>query len=799
MLEPSQRSGSARAYLLAGIPILITLLAFWGALGQERGLFYRDHTLFFRPEWWSIYSQLREGLLPVLNLAHPSGQPHEFSTNYALFTPLTLILLLGPFAHTYDLFVVSHFAVLALGAYLLLRELDVEATPALIGSTAAALAGPIVSFESLLVGLSGIAFAPWIWWALLRLLRAPSQGNVAALALCAAFGVQGIMPEVLLLHGLVTSGLAWHVRPRPAPRLGLALVAAGALAFLVAAVDIIPQLDALSGSRRWAGFDRSELEGWTFGSYQLVELIAPAFWASPNLYFFNVPVATGSAVDPPYLPTLYLGVVLPLALAAPLRTDRRAQIAALLAFVFLLIAAGPATPLHRIITSLPILRSSRFAVKYVVLAVPMVAALAVLSSSALARGLRWKTLLAVSGVHSALLAGIIVWSRSPDTAAWLGDVAQPFQGAIPFEVYQDDVVGMALRAMQSSASHAALAAVSLCLCAFLGAARPTWRRGLSMAILILVAMDLGLAVPFGAPLGSAEATRLPEPLVSALGKTRPIVMVGAPRPVPHIDGQTCFEDHLLNHGRHGLLGWENYRILDTHDLEGLAGNPVQPMVLAWFEGLPRAESEALLTRAHVGYYIGASGELGREMLRFHDHVGRELILAELPASRRAHASLHASWVELSITSSAARQAFVDPRGVERPVIWSSDGSTHDDTECRPQMEKIAAAHAETFRFRTSSACPAVLVLREFWYPRWRATLDGEPVETLLAEAGFIGVRVPTGGHVVELTYDSLTRKWMWISIGSALLCLALLISGSVRLERAKTEAAHQAPGVHSKN
>src|SRR5687768_5743605 len=47
---------------------LAVALAFGEVIGPERGLFFRDHLLVFKPLWYSVWTQLRAGDWPVLNL-----------------------------------------------------------------------------------------------------------------------------------------------------------------------------------------------------------------------------------------------------------------------------------------------------------------------------------------------------------------------------------------------------------------------------------------------------------------------------------------------------------------------------------------------------------------------------------------------------------------------------------------------------------------------------------------------------------------------------------------------------------
>ena len=44
------------------------------------------------------------------------------------------------------------------------------------------------------------------------------------------------------------------------------------------------------------------------------------------------------------------------------------------------------------------------------------------------------------------------------------------------------------------------------------------------------------------------------------------------------------------------------------------------------------------------------------------------------------------------------------------------------------------------------------MLKESYYPRWTATVDGEPVKTQMLAPSFVGVPVPAGTHLVVFKY-----------------------------------------------
>ncbi|HYH11318.1 MAG TPA: hypothetical protein VD789_03095 [Thermomicrobiales bacterium] len=87
----------------------------------------------------------------------------------------------------------------------------------------------------------------------------------------------------------------------------------------------------------------------------------------------------------------------------------------------------------------------------------------------------------------------------------------------------------------------------------------------------------------------------------------------------------------------------------------------------------------------------------------------------------------------------------DVFGVTEPEsIGTINGQPADDVEISEDRESI------TLVFEASEQ--GTLVVRQNWFPRWSAEVNGEPVDLERAENGYIEIETP-GGHVeVELTY-----------------------------------------------
>jgi hypothetical protein len=105
-------------------------------------------------------------------------------------------------------------------------------------------------------------------------------------------------------------------------------------------------------------------------------------------------------------------------------------------------------------------------------------------------------------------------------------------------------------------------------------------------------------------------------------------------------------------------------------------------------------------------------------------------------------------------------------------------------ERRPALEPVAGAGGEVavasygFNRVTLTAkneAPALLVLAEVYYPDWKATVDGHPVEVLRANHILRAIALPAGEHDIEFVYDdSLIVKSLVVSattMGTALVVL----------------------------
>lgn len=87
---------------------------------------------------------------------------------------------------------------------------------------------------------------------------------------------------------------------------------------------------------------------------------------------------------------------------------------------------------------------------------------------------------------------------------------------------------------------------------------------------------------------------------------------------------------------------------------------------------------------------------------------------------------------------------------------------------------------------TTLSEPGVLILSEVYYPGWRATVNGQPVEILRAHHTLRGVALPAGTHSLELVFDPLTVK-VGLAISGATVVLALGTLGALAIGRLRRQ------------
>jgi hypothetical protein len=414
-LQRTVRAGAAAVFRHRWLALaaLAALVPFVRGFSTTHVFFVRDLGLFFWPRHLWLRQTLREGDWPLWDPYVAAGQSAVADAlNHFFLLPATIVRVLAPPVLGFNFWVAAPAPILAIGVCVWLRR-RVCAPAAAVGGAIAALAGPIASAGDFPNLSWTVALIPWILWCADRLHEAPGARRFAALALCV--GLQAVAGEpltfgatcalVLGYTSLALPSATWADRRRRLIQVGAAV----AVGVLLAAVQLAPLFDAAGRSARGVGTDTTY---WSLHPLVLVETVVPHLFG--DVYDASVeklpwvrPLNTGRE---PLLYSLYVGLAA-CALALVRSTDAPA---AWRRFWWLVIGVSTVAALgeHTVVygalqRAVPILKSSRFPVKYVLLAVFALAALAASGADALIRHARGERVMMRPAAAFAILGATV--------------------------------------------------------------------------------------------------------------------------------------------------------------------------------------------------------------------------------------------------------------------------------------------------------------------------------------------------------------------------------------------------------
>jgi hypothetical protein len=159
-----------RADFAAVLLLVVSLIGmFWKVLFTSAMFFYRDISNYTYPTAYLIRELCRHGSLPYWNPYLNYGQPVLANPNLLFFYPSTLLILLLPFDLAYSLHYVLHFALAAIGVYLLARRWGQSCLAAFFAGFIFVFSGQVLSLGNF---YNTVACCAWIPWALLATDRA---------------------------------------------------------------------------------------------------------------------------------------------------------------------------------------------------------------------------------------------------------------------------------------------------------------------------------------------------------------------------------------------------------------------------------------------------------------------------------------------------------------------------------------------------------------------------------------------------------------------------------------------------
>ncbi len=771
-----ERAG--RKALLGGVVVAVGIVTLvWPALRSGDVLYFRDHTAVFRLLLSQVVDAYGAGEWALWNARTGGGEPLAAYAASMAYSPLLAIFALpGDFHELYDVFVAAHYVVAAVGAYLLARVVGLSRPAAWVAAAAFALSGTIVSLNSMLPTMSSAVFGPWALAAAVRVFDRPSPRALGALAVTLAMHVFGTDPafllcDVILFVVIVTPRVA---RAEPAHRVRalVGLVLGAVLAAGLGAIFVLPTIDLLVGSLRGEGFAYAVNATYSLPPLRLLEL----FLSGVNGDYYDGPTFFGDHRPDLYLPSLYAGASAygVWAWGIVTKKDRRFSSTAV---VFLVLALGHYTPVHRLVVELvPGLASSRYPIKFMY-GFQIAAALAIarsvhaltLSEAGPPRGLRG-TLYAAGG---AIVTATLVLTVFPE---WL----EPF-------LVEGYTLAQTEPYFVGALSQATLFGGAGLLFVVVAIRRPDLGPAAAVGLVAVLAADLAIT---GQRDFTVEARALYEPPparrhLSTPDGAPPVLYLTQPRKMvagSRLRDTTWFTALRLVAGTGGLSDVRYVLDPDLNSTRKQSWRQVNDLAL----GLPLAPRVQLLGRLGVTHVLADGGPP-------EDLPGLRYVATEEPmqGERVAIYAVRAHRERFAFASSV--ESAPSPRALaegmlRRPLstaLVSGDGvPSVGPTGTATITTEYVADDRVTLTVTTTAARGGLLVVTGRHGEGWRASVDGRPVDPVPVELLLLGVPVPNGTSKVDVVYRprsfTLGRT---VSAVSAVVTLLLVAVGWRRRRR----------------
>ena len=697
------------ALALAGAWVAVVLV-FWCGLfvpSMRPGLLRpeaADLYGYFFPKFVYGSAELARGVLPLWNPYEYAGVPFLGAAQPAvLYPPRVLLFALLPPTVALHAFMVLHYVLLGAGAFVMLRALALELPGACLGTL-------LLAFEPLMMAghyhpprIACFAWVPWIVAAFVRTVERGGLGAALGLAVAAALQATAGYPEYSLDTALVLV-LLWPAvaarSRRAGAGTGLALAAA-VLAAMLAAVQLVPLLEAFRSSTRAAGgvaflagqrFDVARFGGGLRG------------WAAAVSTFA-------------YLPALAWALVF-VGLAAPRRPYRGALLAL---WIFASIVLAPAL---RTLPPFSLFRS--FLCWGSIVVVPLAALAGAGLDRLVGRELGRREVV----VGALVLAGLL-----------------PLFPARSLAWFTATVLFLAVGRVLPRTTVVLVLALTLAdVWTFVPPPLPaTLRHRYAEGQVPYPLPDAGIrrAAELRAACAPGNDGRIlapPETLAGVPLAGRLRFVQGYPESLAPARMSRLLEAAGLAPATLLALDWE--RLATARGLLAL-------LEVSCFVVEPGHEGQL----ADLGFAPGGRLADGRTA-----YVLRGFERTPRPAGSPQAGAFLASEVRGVESEDAALAAVLEPEFAPRRtvVLERADAPLAPaacvEGGCAPGEVETVAAEPGRFRFRLTAGTASHLVVSANHAPGWRARVDGHPAPVLRADYAFIAVPVPPGAHAVELWY-----------------------------------------------
>jgi hypothetical protein len=752
---------------------LLVIAAYADPLLTGRMFSGRDLIAYNHPMEKAIHDAYARGQLPVWMDEVSGGRPLLPNPNAGALYPARAALALVPFPWATRLFPVLHWILAGWGMLALSRELKASRSGAWVAAATYTFSGVgvgLVFFPNL---QPGMAWLPWIVWAVARR-DMPAGRRVATLAVLLALDF--LAGDVFTIAMALGSAALWvMVSETTANRgRGLALLAAGAALAALAALPLLVAavLWSAETSRAVLGLTLSRSFFYSIKPLRLLELFVPfpfgRTWALADSEVWGFSVFRTRTLG--MMATLYAGAFAPLAVAVTVRdrgaASRFGRLALGLALACSVLPSLLPSALEGVPSPFPLRNPEKLAI-LVTFGLSVLAAPAFDRLAAAPWAARWPLVVAGGFAAAALLAVL-----RPEAA---GSFATRLAGAPP------DLCGRAAAQLPGALAEAGLFWTATLVAVALAARPARGARAASLALLTVVpiAADRRIAQTFRedqvlAPTAFARRTRALDPSGRYRGLGESLLSQPSALERAYAGADVAALEQTRRCFYYQTPAFWGLGTVLNHDFD--VGD------LSRVESLRKLARRAAQFADSGDFFAALSLKWG---VRFRDQP-------PLSGFRRVGGDHLQDWDE---SASALPDIRLAERFREVPTATQalealprlSPGELLLETgrsgmgSARPGDVRVLLRSPERLALEVSAPDPTWLfVLRGFWSHRV-VSVDARPVEYVPAQLAFSAVAVPAGKHRVDWTEEVPGGN---ISRGGPILCLLVVIFVLARQRRA---------------
>lgn len=738
-------------YYIYLLLIIFPIILFLEPIFQGKVLFWGASSLQFIP-WRSLAMEsLASGQMPFWNPYNGMGTPLLANYQLAFFYPPNWIQLIfyliwetPGIAFSYNLLVPLHLIWAAIGVVFFTRELKCGSFAQAVSAISFSLCTYLVSRTSFFSILWTVSWLPWILFLATRMVEQGNKDTNSIKILWNPFLKLSLAIATMLLAGHAQS--AWYIllisvswvvfRGLIKKKLNIFLrssttfIVAGLTAIGIAAIQLIPTFEFLQQSQRGSSLAYEYVVRYSFWPWRFLTFILPDFFGNPgNGSFWGYGNYWEDACYIGLIPTFFGFYAVFCALQkSRLENSKKSTIFffGMVSVIAGIIALGYNTPLFSFLYHwIPSFNMFQAPSRWMILSI---FSLSIISAFGVDEWLKTENpdkkkyylIMVISG--GVICAGILSKMLIPELPLTMTSSLIRF-----------GIIG--------------LVAIALLYILIISKNKKS-NKYLSAGVLVLIGIDL-LTVGFILnPFTNSSLYRSTIQLLqNPISEKRSIISSAD-------EYDLKFQRFFRTHDFRAIESWNSLRLVNLPNINILSSksyvNNFDPMVSGSYQKLIE-----IVENSNNSTYVQWLKHMNVDKIEQIDIQNPSGIVLRPVADSRFYHSYSCQKLQLIKKTALYTNGFFERPDPDSPIFINMDDRTVTAETCVPNSYvKVTESNGtnNSVLLKIDAEKQSWMEISSIFYPGWKATLDGKPIELLGVNGIFLGVYLPVGVHDFSLEY-----------------------------------------------